>query len=131
MTNEHTEASMTQELYKLAIDAIVAANGDWMHTDGSQGMARERALVLYTYAVEPATILALLDRLEKAEKDAGRWRRLVNASEMEFPVLTIASDPENDCWLPYGREDLESLVDMCDEIPNTYQSIDAAMEASK
>lgn len=53
---------------------------------------------------------------EAVARDAARWRRLVNASELPFPVATIADDPENDCMLVYGRERLEALIDMYDEI---------------
>lgn len=56
-------------------------------------------------------------------KDAARWRRLVNASDMPFPILTIADDPENDCLLVYGRKRLEELVDMYDEIPDSYDAM--------
>ena len=99
------------ELRKLATDAIAAANGDWMHTDGSQNMARERALVLYTYAVEPATILSLLDRLEKAEKDAARLD-----------------------WLEQNIFNIENVDWITGKVSKTHSArriIDAAMEASK
>lgn len=50
-------------------------------------------------------------------EDALRWRKLVAASEMEFPIATIAEDPENDCVLLYGKRRLEDLIDRFDEIP--------------
>lgn len=64
-------------------------------------------------------------------KDAGRWRRLVNASEMSFPVLTIANDPENDCTLSYGRNALENLVDACDEISDENGALPTQLESAK
>lgn len=60
--------------------------------------------------------------------DAGRWRRLVNASELSFPVATIADDPENGAVMLYGRKALEDFVDRMDEIPNTYDAARAAQE---
>lgn len=60
--------------------------------------------------------------------DAARWRRLVNASEMAFPVAAIADDPENDHTMLYGRKRLEDFIDRCDEIPDTYASIAAAKD---
>ncbi|WP_228897782.1 hypothetical protein [Acidovorax sp. Leaf73] len=57
-------------------------------------------------------------------EDAARWRRLVNASEMAFPVAAIVDDPENDAMKVYGRKRMEALIDMMDEIPGTY--MDAA-----
>lgn len=53
-------------------------------------------------------------------KDAARWRRLVNASELEFPIATIVDDPENDARIIYGRKRMEDLVDSYDEIPDFY-----------
>lgn len=56
-------------------------------------------------------------------RDAARWRRLVNASEMAFPVATIADDPENDCTMVYGRKRLEEFIDRLDEISDTYAAM--------
>lgn len=56
-------------------------------------------------------------------RDAARWRRLVNASEMAFPVATIADDPENDCKMVYGRTGLERLIDSYDEISDSYAAM--------
>lgn len=60
--------------------------------------------------------------------DAERWRRLVNASELSFPVATIADDPENAAVMLYGRKAMEDFVDSMDEIPNTYDAARAAQE---
>jgi hypothetical protein len=46
--------------------------------------------------------------------DAARWRRLVNASELPFPVAAIADDPENDRLMVYGRKRLEQFIDSLD-----------------
>ena len=62
----------------------------------------------------------LARQVEELQPDAERWRRLVNASEMTFPALAIADDPENDCRKVYGRASMEKLVDMMDEIWATY-----------
>lgn len=53
-------------------------------------------------------------------EDAARWRRLVNASEMAFPVATIADDPENAYTMLYGRQRLERYIDSLDEISDQY-----------
>lgn len=58
--------------------------------------------------------------LDAQAVDASRWRRLVNASEMAFPVAAISDDPENDGPMVYGRKRMESFMDGLDEIPNTY-----------
>lgn len=52
--------------------------------------------------------------------DAARWRRLVNASEASFPIATVVDDPENDKFMLYGRERLESYIDRLDEISDSY-----------
>lgn len=54
------------------------------------------------------------------QPDAARWRRLVNASEMAFPVAAIVDDPENDAIKVYGRKRMEALIDGMDEIPCVY-----------
>jgi len=95
MTNEHTEGSMTQELRKLAKAAI---NDEWRHvqaddchghyietcgsaesicdlyftTNKRHDFRNAEQNAAYIAAANPAAILALLDRLEKAEKDAAR-----------------------------------------------------------
>jgi hypothetical protein len=56
-------------------------------------------------------------------EDARRWRRLVNASELSFPVTAISDDPENDGPMVYGRRRMESFIDRLDEIPNSYAAI--------
>lgn len=71
---------------------------------------------------------AVSARMEADAKDAARWRRLVNASEMAFPVATIADDPENDHAMLYGRKRLEQFVDSLDEISDQYS--DAAIDAA-
>ncbi|GEM_PF-5842614 len=64
-----------------------------------------------------------IDRLIKKDaEDAARWRRLVNASELAFPLATVVDDPENDKIMRYGRETLENLIDSFDEIPDSYVS---------
>lgn len=73
---------------------------------------------LYTAAHTPAA------QADSVLEDAARWRRLVNASEMAFPVAAIVDDPENDAMKVYGRKRMEALIDMMDEIPGTY--MDAA-----
>ena len=55
-----------------------------------------------------------------AIEDAGRWRRLVNGSELASPVIAMVDDPENDAIMCYGRKRMEALIDMMDEIPNSY-----------
>lgn len=59
--------------------------------------------------------------LDRQMVDAGRWRRLVNASEMAFPVAAISDDPENDGLMIYGRKRMEAFIDRLDEIPAIYQ----------
>lgn len=58
--------------------------------------------------------------------DAARWRRLVNASEMSFPIATLAYDPENDHTMLYGRERLEQCIDRMDEINDSYATGESA-----
>ena len=79
---------------------------------------------------EKYRLVALLARVAELQKDAARWRRLVNASELPFPTAAIADDPENDARMVYGRKRLEALIDLMDEIPNTY-AIDAVLAAHK
>lgn len=58
-----------------------------------------------------------------APSDANRWNRLVTASEMEFPVLALCEDPENDKVMHYGRRRLEQIVDGMDEISPFYTAV--------
>ena len=83
----------------------------------------------YVRADRAAQVVAQAAPVEAAvQQDAGRWRRLVNASELSFPVATIADDPENGAVMLYGRKALEDFVDHMDEIPNTYDAARAAQE---
>lgn len=43
-------------------------------------------------------------------KDAMLWRKLVKASELTYPALAIAIDPENDKKMVYGKKQLEEAV---------------------
>ncbi len=65
----------------------------------------------------------------ECKADAGRWRRLANASEIEFPIAAIAEDPENDAAMIYGRKHLENFIDGLDEIPEFYAAMQAAKDA--
>ena len=104
MTNNQTPSQALQK--RLEILASMISMGEKIAWGSDSALMLEAAAML---AAKDAEIAAL-------RQDALRWRRLVNASEMPFPVLTIADDPENDCVLHYGRKKLESLVDGCDEI---------------
>ena len=75
------------------------------------------------YGTESTTInVASLREQEDFSKDAARWRRLVNASELAFPVATIVDDPENDKNMLYGRKRLENYIDGLDEISDSYDA---------
>jgi len=50
------------------------------------------------------------------ERDAERYRKIIAASELEFPVLSVCDDPENDARHAYGRDHIDALVDQMDEI---------------
>lgn len=99
---------MTQELRKLAEAADSAMTYDWEWIEFKQACA-------------PEAILALLDRLEKAEKDAERYRWLRSVgSKIESVTVTVWGDNGN----PHsGHKHPEP-----EELDN---KIDAAMEASK
>lgn len=116
---------MTQELRKLAEAATVGiwkASGfdvnskehGWATIANTEldydGMAENAA---YIAAANPAAILALLDRVEKAEKDAERYRWLVDADMLSSPSVDMA-----DAFSKYTGSALDA-------------AIDAAMEASK
>lgn len=60
------------------------------------------------------------------EREAARWRRLVNCSEMPFPIATVCDDPENDKLMVYGRKRLEDLVDGFDLIPSEYAALSSS-----
>lgn len=78
-------------------------------------------------AVHAAAELRRLDRVNaELEKDAARWRRLVNCSEMSFPIATVCSDPENDMRMVYGRKRLEDLIDGFDLIPAEYAALSSS-----
>jgi hypothetical protein len=46
--------------------------------------------------------------------DALRYRRLIAASEREFPLLAVSNDPENDDVKTYGRAQIDALIDSLD-----------------
>lgn len=63
-------------------------------------------------------------------KDAARWRRLVNASELPFPVAAIADDPENDRLMVYGRKRMEQFIDSLDLVSDKFPPAPNQGEAS-
>ena len=73
MKNEHTEASMTQELRRLA-EAVGENTRSRFDLDDSGWslVGDDYEAQAYIAAANPAAILSLLDRLEAAEKDAAR-----------------------------------------------------------
>ena len=117
---------MTQELRRLAEAATQGKRHYWVnkraggtHVQLSAGendlccrieiASTTRADIEYIAAANPAAILELLDRLEKAEKDAKRWK---------FVQDNIYS-------LPYDDHGAGPEFDFSNE------TIDNAMEASK
>jgi hypothetical protein len=112
----------------------------WMKANGTH-MPRIRMLnETYLQGVWDFALVRLSDaeaalQAKEAEiaalkEDAERWRRLVNASEMAFPVAAIADDPENDRAMLYGRKRLEQFIDSLDEISDKYPAvIDSARAA--
>lgn len=136
---------MTQELRKLA---EAATQGEWHQTPPS-GMHQGRMIVTdervgcigethnanakqnaaYIAAVNPAVILALLDRVERAEKDAERYRWLRSPDTDVSLVIDKRTG-----WVP-PDEHVEGVGGY-----HTYEyrageeldtAIDSAMEASK
>jgi hypothetical protein len=78
-------------------------------------------------------VSATLHRTEGATSDAvdaARWRRLVNASELPFPVAAIADDPENDRLMVYGRKRLEQFIDSLDLVSDKFPPAPNQGEAS-
>ena len=126
MTNEHTEASMTQELRKLA--EAVAGKYDQMKHTTEENMARARAFQVFSFAAaNPSAILELLDRLDKAEKDAERYRWLRDKADYLRP-------PEGSPQVLITDEFGEPISLGRDAYPQGNEldaAIDAAMEASK
>lgn len=85
--------------------------------------AEVRAHVMVYVEAELRRLSAVEARCVELEKDARRWRRLVNASEMPFPIATLCDDPENEARMVYGRKRLEDVIDCYDEIPCEYPAI--------
>ncbi len=93
------------------------AHGERMERDGllfdpSLGVeAGLRAAMphLSLQAAQPAASVAV---------DAERYRRLIYAAEMAFPVLSVCVDPENEPDHKYGRKHIDDLIDGLD-IPTT------------
>ena len=79
------------------VDAVIACGANEM---------RDAA---YIAAANPATMLALLDRLEKAEKDAARYRLL--ASRMVHVFHPAGAGWTLDEVLVSGDRDLDETVD--------------------
>jgi hypothetical protein len=117
MNTKHTQpAAADPDGLRAALEKWCAeqnAKGTWYPGDGELSVGQVEEFL----AAAPAQAAAVP---EAVERDAARWRRLVNASEMAFPVATIADDPENEPTMLYGRKRLEAFIDECDEISDTY-----------
>jgi len=98
---------MTQELRRLAEDFLTATGMN----------ERLQARFKFEDAANPAAILSLLDRLEKAEKDAERYRVLRD--------YLLSDDTSHDDAIVNATtaQQMNLVVDSI--------SFDAAMEASK
>lgn len=65
------------------------------------------------------------------QDDANRYRKLLAASEMAFPALSVCVDPENDAEHKYGRKHIDQIIDSYDLIqPIQRESTPADMPAS-
>lgn len=102
---------MTQELRKLAEAASMHGHHIYTHPRDDVNWQANEAWI---DAANPAAILELLDRLEKAEKDAGRYR-----------WLRDRHDTSDTFWHVRGSSGNPVLSGRLDK------TIDTAMEASK
>ena len=98
---------MTQELRRLA-EAVTQTTSMSVNT-------------AYNAAANPAAILSLLDRLEKAEKDAERYRWL----RERYTAVDFDWEESGQQAVIFTSDDFPVATASCDE------TIDRAMEASK
>lgn len=79
------------------------------------GVGCEEAGVCYAAAHNQPERCGRMDKFMGCDiwglyKDAIRWRKLVKASEQEFPPITLCLDPENEKFTVYGKKNLEDAI---------------------
>lgn len=103
------------------MDTIIKLEGDKytvMHDNG-RNLRALRYGAPWRSLVGDGLVLAMaqeIEELRKDREDAIRYRKILAASEREFPLVSVCDDPENDAIHTYGRTRINALIDMMDEV---------------
>lgn len=76
-------------------------------------------------------VVILADIYKNDNVDAIRYRKIVAASEMAFPLLSICEDPENEPSHKYGRDHIDSFIDNLDEIQPVVRVVDSQWKSTQ